>query len=373
MRFMFVCGGTAGHINPALALAEKLKELVPDCELLFVGSGREMERRLIPAEGYRLENITITGFSRELSLSGVKYNIKTAKNLRVADAQSKKLLEEFRPDVVIGTGGYVCFPVLREAAKKGLPTVLHESNAVPGLTTKLLSSRVDDMLVSFPGARDNYRRRDNIRVVGTPVRGQFGRVSREEAKRLVGAEDMPLVVSFWGSLGADYMNEVIVDFISQNTKNRTFRHIHATGGGEEGLKKMKDRLARLGVTGYEDLTDIRPYINNMGVIMRASDIVMCRAGASTIAELTLVGAPSILVPSPNVTNNHQEKNAREMDRAGAAKMILEKGLDGKTLYDSVCAMLSDVDYLRRMSENALSQGVADSSDRIAEIILSHVS
>ena len=332
-----------------------------------------MERRLIPAEGYKLENITITGFSRELSLSGVKYNLKTAKNLRIADMQSKKLLEEFRPDVVIGTGGYVCFPVLREAAKKGLPTVLHESNAVPGLTTKLLSSSVDDMLVSCPGAKDNYRRKDNIRVVGTPVRGQFGRVSREDAKRIVGAEDMPLVVSFWGSLGAEYMNEVILDFIDQNTKNRTFRHIHATGGGEAGLKKMKDRLALLGVTGYEDLTDIRPYINNMGVIMRASDIVMCRAGASTIAELTLVGAPSILVPSPNVTNNHQEKNAREMDRSGAAKMILEKGLDGKKLYDTVCTMLNDADYLRKMSENALSQGVADSCDRIADIILSHVS
>ena len=372
MRFLFVCGGTAGHINPALALAEKLRELIPGCEILFVGSGREMEQRLIPAEGYKLENITVTGFSRKISISGLKYNIKTARNLLIADRQSKKIIEDFKPDVAVGTGGYVCYPVLRTAAKMGIPTVLHESNAVPGLTTKMLSDKVDEMLVSFPGAKENYKRKDNIKIVGTPVRGQFGRITKDDAKRVVGAEDKPLVVSFWGSLGAEYMNEVIVDFIKKNSEDKAFHHIHATGGGEEGVDRLKKRLSEKGVSGYEDVTDIRPYINNMGVIMKASDLVMCRAGASTIAELTLVGAPSILVPSPNVTNNHQEKNARELERSGAAKMILEKGLGGEELYNTVTDMLSDSSAMKEMSAQALKLGVPDSCDLIANIILSYV-
>ena len=372
MKFLFVCGGTAGHINPALALAEKLRELIPECEILFVGSGREMERRLIPAEGYCLKNITVTGFDRRVSFSGLKANFRTVRNLFVANKESETIIEEFKPDVAIGTGGYVCYPVLKAAKRQGIPTILHESNAVPGLTTKLLASGVNEMLVAFPGAKENYKRKDNIKIVGTPVRGEFDRITKEEAKKLIGVEDRPLVISFWGSLGAEYMNEAIVDFIAENREENLFDHIHATGGGAVGEENMKKKLLERGVTGYEDNTDIRAYINNMGVLMKAADVVMCRAGASTIAELTLVGAPSVLVPSPYVTNNHQEANARELEKAGAARMILEKKCTGKLLFETVKDMLSDSALLSDMSRKAIKLGVPGSSGLIANIILSYI-
>ncbi len=372
MRFLFACGGTAGHINPALALAEKLKKIIPECEIMFVGSGREMENRLIPAEGYRLENITITGFSRSLSLKGIASNFITAKNLLISQKQSYKILDKFNPDVVIGTGGYVCYPVLKAASKRKIPTILHESNAVPGLTTKMLSKVVNEMLVAFEGAKENYKRKDNIKVVGTPVRGQFELLTKSEAKKLIGITDRPLVISFWGSLGASYMNAVMKEFIRLNTKEKLFYHIHATGGGAEGEAKMKNALLEEGVQDYNVNTDIRAYINNMGVLMRAADLVMCRAGASTIAELTLVGVPSILIPSPNVTNNHQEANAREVEKAGAAKMILEKDCTGESLYNTVKELINSKDSLKTMSENAAKLGAVGSTDRILEIILSYV-
>lgn len=371
MRFLFVCGGTAGHINPALALAEKLRELIPDCDILFVGSGREMEKRLIPAEGYKLNNITITGFSRSLSLNGLKENIKTVRNLSIAKKQSNSILDSFKPDVVIGTGGYVCYPVLKAAAKRKIPTVLHESNAIFGLTTRMLMKIVNEMLVAFPGAKENYKS-SNIRVVGTPVRGQFESITKEEARNILGIGDKKLVVSFWGSLGAEYMNRSVTELIARNTEEKRFYQIHATGGGDAGRDKMVSNLKKMGADNFEEVCDVRPYINNMGVVMKAADIVMCRAGASTIAELTLIGAPSVLVPSPYVTNNHQEANARELDNAGASVMVLEKECSGDKLLNIITELLNDEEKLNKMSANAKKLGVSDSAGVIADIILSYI-
>ena len=371
MRFLFVCGGTAGHINPALALAEKLKELVGTCEIEFAGAGREMEKRLIPKEGYKLTNITITGFSRKISPDGIANNIKTLKNLIIANGEAKRLIERFEPDVVIGTGGYVCYPVLKQAIKMNIPTVLHESNAVPGLTTKMLSGSVDDMLVAFPAAKENYKKKSNIKVTGTPVHGQFSKITKSEAKKIIGVPDKPLVVSFWGSLGASNMNNAIVDFIEENSKKGSFYHIHASGGGEDGRDRLIKNIDERGID-CKSCTDVRAYIDNMGIVMRAADIVMCRAGASTVAELTMIGTPSILVPSPNVTNNHQEANARAVMQAGGAEMVLERDMSGKGLYELTEKLLEDKEKLKEMGENAKSLGVADSTEMIANIILSHI-
>ncbi len=372
MKLLFTCGGTAGHINPALAVAEKVKEIVPGCQMLFVGSGREMENRLIPAEGYKIENITVTGFSRKISPSGIAYNIKTAKNLLVADRQCRDIIRRFRPDVVIGTGGYVCYPVLKTAHKMNIPTILHESNAVPGLTTKMLSGIVNEMLVAIPSAKSGYKNTSNIKVVGTPVRGQFDAITREEAKKLIGMEGKKLAVSFWGSLGASGMNEKITDFIAENTKNCGFYHIHATGGGKEGEEKLRRRLFEKGISGYEKLTDIRPYINNMGIVMKAADVVMCRAGASTLAEIALTGTASILVPSPYVTNNHQQANAEAFADAGAAKMMLESRCSGSGLYRAALEILNNEEIRGKMCKRAASLGVSDSAGKITDIILSYV-
>lgn len=371
-RFLFVCGGTAGHINPALAIAGELEKILPDSEFVFVGSGRTMEKKLIPAAGYELKNIHISGFARGIKPKQIAANFKMVKNLSVAAKESKKIIEEFKPDAVIGTGGYVCYPVLKQASKMGIPTIMHESNAVPGLSAKMLSDKVDKMLVAFPGTEKQYKRPERVVVVGTPVRSDFAVMTKEEAKETLKIGDKPLAVSFWGSLGASDMNEIMADFIKLNNDMGAFAHIHATGGGDEGLERMKERLEKRGVTKLDERIDIRPYINNMGTVMTAADIVLCRAGASTIAELTMMGKPCVLVPSPYVTNNHQEKNARAVEQAGGAKVILEKDCDGAVLFSTVHKLLNNEEQLEQMSIASKKLGNPRAGSMIADIILSMI-
>jgi UDP-N-acetylglucosamine--N-acetylmuramyl-(pentapeptide) pyrophosphoryl-undecaprenol N-acetylglucosamine transferase len=372
MRFLFACGGTAGHINPALAIAGMLRDLMPDSQFLFIGSGREMENRLIPAENYDIKNIKINGFSRGLSFYSLGHNIIMLKNLCISSGQSKKIIKEFKPQAVIGTGGYVCYPVLKAANKLGIPTFLHESNAIPGLTTKMLSDKVDKIMVAFPGVEKEYKKPERVIVTGTPVRGDFGTIKKEQARRLLNIDERPLVVSFWGSLGASIMNDHMAEFIKLNADSGLFNHIHATGGGDEGLSDMKDRLAKEGLRTIPGFIELRPYIENMGTVMAAADIVLCRAGASTIAELTMMGKPSILVPSPYVTNNHQEKNARAIEKAGGAKVITENECSGKILYDMVVDMIRNPQVLNDMTEASKKLGVQGSCEKIVDLILGYI-
>lgn len=372
MRFIFACGGTAGHINPALAIAGRLRELMPEAEFLFIGTGREMENRLIPAEGFKLQNITITGFARGFSPKDIKHNFRTVRNLSISGKESEKILDDFKPDAVIGTGGYVCYPVLKSAAKRGIPTGMHESNAIPGLTTKMLSGVVDKVLVAFQGVSENYKKPERVVFTGTPVRRQFEAMTREEAKRRLGVVGKPLAVSFWGSLGAEMMNGKMADFIKLNSRSGELWHIHATGGGKTGVTYMLDRLSERGLYGLPEWEDIRPYIDNMGTVMTAADIVLCRAGASTLAELTSIGRAAILVPSPNVTNNHQEKNARQLEKAGAVSVITEPECSGEGLYNTVLGIIRDRERLTRMETASRQAGVPDALERITDIILSMI-
>ncbi len=369
MRFLFACGGTAGHINPALAVAGKLRDSIPEAEFLFLGSGREMERRLIPAAGFELRNITVTGFRRGISPADILFNLSTVKNLGAAKRQCREILNGFRPDVVVGTGGYVCYPVLKEAVRRGIPTVMHESNAVPGLTTKMLSGIVDKMLVAFPEVSENYKKPERVVVTGTPIRDDFLRYSRQEAKRRLGLDQKPLAVSFWGSLGADNMNSKMAEFIRLNARSGAMRHIHATGNGDAGMARMVERLGSMGVYGLPDWEELRPYIDNMGTLMAAADIILCRAGASTMAELTALGRAAILVPSPNVTNNHQEKNARALERSGGALVFTEDNCTGEQLYNAAVSLLRDRDRLTAMENASRAVGVTDSCARISGEIL----
>lgn len=373
MRFLFTCGGTAGHINPALAVAGRLKKLMPDSEFLFVGSGRELENRLVPMAGFELVNIRVSGLSRGFAPKDIKANIQAVFDLISARGYCKKIIKEFKPDVAIGTGGYVCYPVLSAASSAKVPTAVHESNAVPGLTTKMLSSFVDRVMVAFEGMENSYNKPDRVIVTGTPVRDDFASMTKESAKRALGVDDRPLVVSFWGSLGASKMNQIMADFIQLNARNHSFMHIHATGGGEVGFRAMEAELKRRNTydLGGSD-TDLRPYIDNMGTVMSAADIVLCRAGASTIAELTAMGKPAILVPSPNVTNDHQTVNARALHDCGGGKMITEAECTGKILYDEVCALLKSSEDMQKMSECSKKLGISDAADRIVSEILSLV-
>lgn len=373
MRFLLVCAGTAGHINPALAIAGKLRSIYPDAEFLFVGAGREMEKRLIPAEGYLLKNLRITGFARGLSGKKIAYNIKTVSNLMSSMGEARAIVEEFKPNAVIGTGGYVCYPVITAASKMGIPTFLHESNAVPGMANKVLSGIVDRVMVSFPNTESRYKRPDRVVVTGTPVRGDFLPITRAEARRKLHiADNKPLVVSFWGSLGADDMNRMMADFISLNSKSGEVHHIHATGNGKEGVARMTERLSERGLYGLPSWEDLRPYIDNMGTVMTAADVVLCRAGASTIAELTGVGRASILVPSPNVTNNHQEKNAREVENVGGALVLTEAECSGELLYNSVLGLIRDPERIARMEKASKEMGQPEACEKIAKVIQSYI-
>jgi UDP-N-acetylglucosamine--N-acetylmuramyl-(pentapeptide) pyrophosphoryl-undecaprenol N-acetylglucosamine transferase len=368
MRFLFTCGGTAGHINPALGVAQRLRELMPDCEILFVGAKGHMESELVPREGFDIKTITITNISRSLSLEGLRHNLGTAKNVLTSIGEAKRIVTEFAPDVVIGTGGYVCYPVLRAAHTSGVPTVVHESNAVPGLTTKMLAGIADRILVGFEESRQYYKRPERVLVTGTPVREAFRGTDKALAREKLGLDpNKPLVVSVWGSLGAAFMNKIMVEFIEKALGSPSFGLIHSAGKG--GYGEMSEELRRRGVINGEKGMDVREYIYDMPLVMAAADLVICRSGASTLSELTVLGKPAILVPSPNVTNNHQEKNARVLERAGAAVLVAESDISSDSLLGSVSLLLSRPDTLEAMSEQMRGLGADNATDAIADTIL----
>ncbi|HIT31196.1 MAG TPA: undecaprenyldiphospho-muramoylpentapeptide beta-N-acetylglucosaminyltransferase [Candidatus Scatomorpha stercoravium] len=368
MKFLFTCGGTAGHINPAIAVAGRIREELPDSEFLFIGAEGRMETDLVPRAGYEIRTVRITNIHRGFSAEDIKHNLTTLKNVVTSTAEAKRLLREFKPDAAVGTGGYVCFPVLRAAHELGIPTAVHESNAVPGLTTKMLEGSMDAVMVGFEESRANYKHPERVAVTGTPVRGEFLRTGKAEAKRALGLpEDKPLVASVWGSLGAQHMNEIMSDFIVRAFANPFFGLIHSAG--KAGYEKMAARLESE-KPGYDKLgMDVRAYIYDMPTVMAAADLVLCRAGASTLAELTAMGKPAVLVPSPNVTNNHQEKNARVLEAAGGAKVLLESEFTADSLLGLVSELLHHPEELEAMAANMRAVGVQDATDRIAEIVM----
>ena len=369
MKFLFTCGGTAGHINPALGVAQKLKELMPDCSILFVGAEGNMETELVPREGFPIKTIKITNISREFSREGLRHNAKTARNVLTSTPQAIKIIREFKPDVVIGTGGYVCFPVLKAAQYLKIPTVIHESNAVPGLTTKMLAGTTDKILVGFEESKQYYRHQERVIVTGTPVRKDFLNADKKAAREKLGLDpDKPLVVSVWGSLGAAFMNKTMVGFIEKALGNPFFGLIHSSG--KYGYKQMLADMKEAGIKNAKERgMDVREYIYDMPLVMAAADLVVCRSGASTLSELAVLGKPAILIPSPNVTNNHQEKNARVLEKAGAAVLIPENEITDDKLLGSVSLLIGRPDTLEAMSEQMLKIGISDATERISEIIL----
>lgn len=370
MNFLFACGGTAGHINPAIAVAGRLKELMPESKFLFVGAKGRMEEDLVPRAGYDIRLVDITNLQRKLDLEGIKHNLVTAKNVFVSLYEAKQIIKEFQPDVVIGTGGYVCFPVLRAAQRMGIPTVLHESNAVPGLTTRMLADHVSGMMVGFEESVGGYKHPEKVTVTGTPVRGDFRMYSKQSAKTELGiAPDKPLIVSVWGSLGAQRMNEIMADFIAGLPEDNGFCLIHSAGAGR--FEEMDARLKALCPGGFTQKgCDVRPYIYDMSRVMAAADLVLCRAGASTLSELAMLGKPAILVPSPNVTGNHQEKNARVLERAGGAVVLTEPGLTSQAMGDTVLSLIHDKDRLAQMEACMKRLAVADATERITDVVVS---
>jgi UDP-N-acetylglucosamine--N-acetylmuramyl-(pentapeptide) pyrophosphoryl-undecaprenol N-acetylglucosamine transferase len=368
MNVIFTCGGTGGHINPAIAVANMMKERHPDINILFIGAQGRMEEKLVPQAGYEIKCLPGSGLSRKLNLSGIKQNVKAAKNVLTAVSACKKIIKEFKPDVIVGTGGYASFPALYAGSSMGIPTCVHESNAVPGVTTKMAAARASRVLVSFPESAQYYRNQDKVEVVGMPVRKEFILTGKEEAKAQLGLDHRPVVVSAFGSLGARMMNFAVADmFKLEKEDNFPFQHIHATGSF--GWEWMPEHVASLDVdVNGDNGIDMREYIYNMPTVMAAADVIISRAGASTCNEIGASGTPSVLIPSPNVTNNHQEKNARILEGHGAAIVITEDQCSGKVLYNTVQQLLEDHDRRKAMSAAVRDMVVLDSAERICDLI-----
>lgn len=367
-RVIFTCGGTAGHVNPAIALAQLMAEHDPKTEFLFVGAERGLEKDLVPKAGYAFRTVHISSFHRSFKPREIRHNLISLGNLIRSPGEARKILRQFRPDVVIGTGGYASFPLVKQAAKAGIPTAVHESNMVPGLTTEMLEPFADRIMVGFEACRQHYRHPEKVVVTGTPVREDFFALTREQAKARLGVDDgRPLIVSFWGSLGAAGMNRQMVDFLALEAAKEPFHHIHAAGGGNREVLAGSLRERGVDLEAHPSL-DLREYIYDMAVVLRAADLVICRAGASTISELTALGVPALMVPSPYVTNNHQEKNARALEAAGGAVVLVEGESTGQKLFQTACGILHD-EPRRRSMENAMAAlGIRDAGERILETV-----
>lgn len=368
MNVIFTCGGTGGHINPAIAVANTWKERYPDSNVLFIGAKDRMEEELVPKAGYRLHTIPASGMSRKKNLAGLKHNLRAVGYVLQAVGNCKKVIRDFQADVVVGTGGYASFPALFAASQLGIPTCVHEANAMPGLTTRMIANRVDRVLTCFPESAKYYKHPERVETVGMPVRREFIFTKKKDARKELGLDERPLVVSAFGSQGAKAMNEVMANlFRLEQDAGFPFQHIHATGS--YGWDWMPAYVREQGVD-LEKANGIAmmEYIYNMPTLMAAADIIISRAGSGSCNEIAASGTPCILIPSPNVTDNHQEKNARALSDNDAAVLILEKDCTAQVLMEKIQAMLDDKAGYQAMSKALQKISIPDCAERLCDVI-----
>ncbi len=375
MKVLIAGGGTGGHVNPGLAIAKHIKNKNPDANITFVGTQKGLETKLVPREGYVLETITVRGFKRKLSFDTVV----AVKELLQSFFQASKLLKRLKPDIVIGTGGYVCGPVLYIAAKQGIPTIIHESNAFPGVTNKILEKYVDYVAISFKDSEKYFKNSKKLVHTGNPVRQELlnsindhKQLEKTNAvqdsnkalqEKLGLKEGKQLVVVMGGSRGARKINESTAQMLNEYYKGE-FNIIFSTGEAQfEEINKLINVNS-----SYSEQVQVVPYIYNVSEVYAASDLMICRAGAITISELQVMGKPSILIPSPYVTANHQEHNARSLERDGGAVVILENELSGELLYKQICQLINDKNLMAKMGQDAMKNATYDSAEQIFELI-----
>lgn len=374
MKFLFATGGTAGHINPALAVASYIRDNYKDAEIMFIGTADHMESRLVPNAGFAFKTIEINGFKRSFSPKAIVANVKTVFKLVKSEQESKKIIRDFAPDVVIGFGGYVSGPVLQEAAKLHIPCCIHEQNAYPGITNKQLAKQVDRVMLTVEDAAKHLDCKNEPMVTGLPVRGELLNKSKKSAREELSVPDGKyLVLSFGGSLGAAPLNDSMFDILLRHADDGSVYHIHSVGTNgaeyldkfvEKGFERVSDTVVRKGTV------EVRKYIDNMDVCMAAADLVVGRAGASSLSEIEAMGKASILIPSPYVAENHQFHNAMALVNRNAARIIEEKNLTAESLSNMIDSLLSSQEQLFEIEKNAKSMAVLDSRERIADIIIS---
>ena len=363
MKAIIAAAGTGGHINPALAIANKIKQEEPNSEIIFVGTDRGLENDLIPRAGYDLKRIEAYGFNRKISLDNVKKMYKTFKSI----GQAKKIIQDFKPDIMIGTGGYICLPVALAASKLNVPIVLHESNAFPGVAIKMLSKKASAILVGFEDAKKRIKSAENVVVVGNPSKVKeisFTNSQKEKILKEIGLTDIekPIVLVFGGSQGAQKINESFINIISKKV-NEKYQIIWATGPNQYEIIKTKLQNLNINIDNIPNVK-ILPYIYNMEEVMNCVDLVVSRSGAMTITEISIVGKPSIFIPFPYATENHQEYNAKVLEKVGAAKIILDADLDFNILNSTINEIISDKEKMCRMSENAHAVEIKNVEDKI---------
>lgn len=366
MNVIFTCGGTGGHINPAIAVADLWKEKYPDGKILFIGADGGMEEQLVPKAGYDLVTLPGGGLSRSLSFKGIKKNCKVVCQMVSSVNRCKKIIRDFGADVVVGTGGYASFPALMAAGLMKVPSCVHESNAVPGVTTRMAARWVDKILICFQQSDRYYKEKEKIQVVGMPVRGEFIYNDKKACREKLGLDSRPVILSTFGSQGAKAMNEMTAELMRMEKEaGYPYQHIHAVGSyGWEWMPKL---VADKGVDDTAAI-QLKEYIYDMPTVMTAADIVISRAGSSTCNEIVASGTPCILIPSPNVTANHQEKNARALEEQGAAEVILEAECNASIVFDRIQKMLSSTQVYEKMRKAQLSMAVPDSAQRLCDIM-----
>ena len=361
MRIIFTGGGTAGHVNPALAIAEEIKKREKNSEILFIGREGGSENRAVIDSGIDISYLKVRGIQRKLTRKNFESLVLAIK----AKAEAGKIIDKFKPDIIVGTGGYVCWPVIKAGQKRNIPTVIHESNISAGLTTRLLSKKCDAVLLNHEGTREYLSKKHNTWVVGNPLRSDFSSLKRELARKelTLGDKDI-LIVSFGGSIGAEKLNSAVLSLMKNySAKVHNIKHIHATG--IRYYQTVSESQFKAGTAGCK----IVPYIDNMPTLLRAADIVISRCGAMTLSELALVGACAILVPSPNVTDNHQYKNARYLSDAGAAILLTEDVLNENSLTENVRILCESKEARKKLSICIERFAIKNSREEIYKILL----
>lgn len=362
MKIIFAGGGTGGHINPALSIAGYVKEHDEDFEAVFVGTERGLEKKLVPQAGYDIKYIDIEGFNRKNLLK----NIRVLKKLSNASRDCVKLMKDFRPDCVVCTGGYVSGPVAMAAKKMNIPTLIHEQNVYPGLTVKGAEKYVKYVAVSFEETISHMSDPEKCVVTGNPVRPEILAADSVKAKRELGVWDKPFILIFGGSLGAERINNTVIEMLGRLAKERKYQVLFGTG--DRNYEKVQNQIKELGIDLPEQDIKVVPYINNMHVAMAAADVVVARSGAITVSELAALSKPAVLIPSPNVVRNHQEQNAREIERNGGAVVITEDELDCDMLYNTISGLLDDGERLEKMGENAGKLAKRNALEKLYELI-----
>ena len=368
MNVIFTCGGTGGHINPAIAVANQWKERYPDSKILFIGAVGGMEEQLVPKAGFELVTLPGNGLSRSLSFAGIKRNCKVVRQLIESVGKCKRIIRDFKADIVVGTGGYASFPALMAAGMLKVPNCVHESNAVPGVTTRLAARWADKILVCFPQSVQYYKEKEKVSVVGMPVRSEFIFGKKDQCRQALNLDQRPVILSTFGSQGAKAMNEMTAELMRlEKEAGYPFQHIHAVGSyGWEWMPKLVEEKG-VALDG-NDSVFLHEYLYDMPTVMTAADIVISRAGSSTINEIAASGTPCILIPSPNVTANHQEKNARALESNGAVQVILESECSAQLVLDKLQQLLADKEAYQKMAKALVDMSVPDSAERLCRIM-----